>query len=153
KLVKLFCHDCVKRCHCHSTVVTSSYCAELKFISCKGKRRGTVSVSCIKDDLGNLIDTELHIHVITFFDLDVTLAFKFVENGSHRSTYKDRHDCRRCFISTQAEVISCSRDAGTEDIGVSMYGLDGGYEERKEHQVISCAAFRCEQIHAGICNE
>ena len=43
------------------TIGTRTYCAEFKSITCKSKRRSTVSIGIVQQDLGDIAHTQLHL--------------------------------------------------------------------------------------------
>src|SRR5262249_17312229 len=110
----------------------TTYSAELELVTGEGKRRSPVAVGCVENDLGDLIDTEFHIHVVALLDLDVTFFFEFVENGSHLRTDEHRHDCWRSFVTTKPEVVGRCCDTCAQQVVVFVNGFDRIYKECEE---------------------
>src|SRR5690606_23738855 len=139
--------------HGRSAVVARPHGTELELISCKGKWRRTVSVGVVEDDLRDVIYAQLHVHVVSFLNADIALAFELVKDIRHLRPDKDRHDRRWRFCPTQAMIVARRGDACPEEVGVFVYSFDGGHEKGEEHEVVACAAGGRKQVHARIGDE
>src|SRR5439155_18650182 len=63
---------------------------------------------------------------------------------------KYRNDSRRRFIGTKSEVVLCRGNRSTQHVSIFMYGFDGVYKKRKEHEVGLWRFARCQQIHTRV---
>ena len=58
---QLLCHCGIQRQYGTCTIGARTYCAEFKSITCKSKRRSTVSIGIVQQDLGDIAHTQLHL--------------------------------------------------------------------------------------------
>src|SRR5690606_1873197 len=79
ELIELLSNDQIEYRKRGRTVIASTHGAEFKLVPCKGERRCAVAVCRIKNNLRNLCDSELHIHVIALLDLHISFALEFIE--------------------------------------------------------------------------
>ena len=122
---------------------------EFKLVTCKSKRRSSVSVCCIFFQGRQCVYTDTHFSSLqgagcfTMFDL--------IKNILQLIAQEDRNDGRRCFLRTQTVVIAGIGSRKSEQFGIFIYTFDDGAEEYQELGIFMGCFTGIQQIHAIIC--
>ena len=143
-------HDGVECRHRYAHIGIATHGPVFKFIARKGKRGRPVAVGIVENDLGDLIDTEFHVHVVALLYLDISVVFELVEYGRHLRADEYGDNGRRRFVGAKAVIIACRGDRSPEDISIFVNCRDGVYEKREKLQVLPGAAARLEKVDAGV---
>jgi hypothetical protein len=146
-----FSHDGVEGGHSGSTVCRRTYRAELKLVTGKGKRRGTVTVGVIQHQFRNVaVQIQFQDSFVLLIKLVVYAGLNFLQYFKQVFTYENGDDSGGRFVSTQTEVVAGRSNGSTHQVCIVMHGFDGVHKEGQEHEVGLGCFTRGQQVHTGI---
>ena len=137
KFLQLLCHNRVQ-----GKIRTGNGCrgrrhAEFKFIPCKGKGRGSVSVRCVLFQCGQRVYTNPHSAALQAACCSAML--NLVENILQLVAKKDGNDCRRCLLRAETMIVAGVGCRKAQQFRVFIHALDNRAQKYKE----LCIFMRC----------
>ena len=143
-------HNRVQHRHGVGAIGGTTHGTELKLVAREGKRRGAVAVGVVQQNRRNLVNAELHVHIVALVELDIAAFLQFIEHAGHLRTDENGNDGRWRFVGTEAVFVARRTDGSPHQIGIIVYGFHHIHKKSQEAQVFLGAAARPQQVHARV---